>query len=151
MVNCSARAPLLPPALLVPPHLPPLHALTPLPFLLRAAGQSWEYEAASLMVRFVSAADKTAQVSVCRKGGHAETGASCAAGLDWDCNGLMGTDDPACRQARRQQATKLPPLEAGMVMPRRPAPQPLVRRPQQAERRRSMALPQAPKPVIPLG
>ena len=60
-----------------------------------AAGQSWSQPASGVVVRHKGMAGSSALVSVCRSGG-AETAASCAAGVDWDCNGLAGAADPAC-------------------------------------------------------
>eukprot|EP00887_Chlorella_sp_A99_P007092 scaffold2.g7092.t1 len=59
-------------------------------------GQAWESSAAAgIVVRQVSHDATQATVTVCRVGG-AETAASCAGGLDWDCNGLAGAADPTC-------------------------------------------------------
>jgi hypothetical protein len=61
------------------------------------AGQAWSDATTGLVVRVTSISTSTssAAVTVCRKGG-AETSASCQAGLDNDCNGLVGAKDPAC-------------------------------------------------------
>ena len=58
-------------------------------------GGSWSAPAAGLVVRVKAASPTAATVTVCRKAG-AETLASCKAGLDNDCNGLVGAKDPAC-------------------------------------------------------
>lgn len=41
----------------------------------------------------------SAEVTICRKSPNGlETKASCTAGLNYDCNGLIGTADTACRK-----------------------------------------------------
>lgn len=40
-------------------------------------------------------------VSVCRKGGEAETEISCLNGMDWNCDGRVGAADPGCQQYLR--------------------------------------------------
>ncbi len=77
---------------------------------LGTAGASWAHPTARLVVRLRSIAPGAATVSVCRKAG-AETLASCRAGLDNNCNGLVGERDPACARLleRAAGAVKRPP------------------------------------------
>lgn len=72
-----------------------------------AAGGAWAQPAASLVVRVKSFSAAGATVTVCRKAG-AETAASCAAGLDNDCNGLVGAADPACPKPLAQSIRPIP-------------------------------------------
>ena len=60
-----------------------------------AKGESWTDDDSGVVVRAVSTGSGSAIVSLCRKGG-AETLESCRANLDNDCNGLVGSKDPAC-------------------------------------------------------
>lgn len=75
----------------------PLAQSTPRPPAVCAAvGQTLRYPAGKLVVqRAANAADGAAVVSVCRVAGN-ETAASCRRGFDFDCNGLVGADDPGC-------------------------------------------------------
>lgn len=88
--------------------------------ILRAileAGQAWADPSTGLVVRFLAKASNgtAADVSVCRSAGK-ETAASCAAGIDADCNGLAGwTNEPACKN--------LPKVSAVARRPERPAAQ----------------------------
>lgn len=97
-----------------------------MPLPLAAANQSWSYPAAGLVVRMRGTEAGNAIVSVCRQAG-AETPASCAAGLDFDCNGLAGPADPVCSTLLAGQVRAIEP-------PRR-----AVRRPQRAQFKRSAA------------
>jgi hypothetical protein len=74
------------------------HKNTP-PSCVAAAGQAWEYPEAGVVLRVTALRGDAAAVTVCRKAG-AETAASCAAGVDADCNGLAGARDPACAALR---------------------------------------------------
>ena len=69
----------------------------------------WEHPASGLVVRLVGAGPSAAAITVCRKGG-AETVASCAAGRDNDCNGLVGAGDPACAALLRKRHPRHTPL-----------------------------------------
>lgn len=60
-----------------------------------AEGQAWYQEDAGLVMLNRGVDGTAAVVSVCRIGGP-ESPASCTAGIDFDCNGLAGPDDPAC-------------------------------------------------------
>ncbi|KAL4440139.1 hypothetical protein ABPG75_003140 [Micractinium tetrahymenae] len=104
--------------------------------VLDSAGQAWTSNATGLVVRLASAFRGSATVTVCRKAGN-ETAASCTAGLDADCNGLAGAQEPACTrflQAGRQQPPQpirrqprkvaAPPTASGML---RPPPSPVRR------------------------
>lgn len=77
--------------------------------MLDSAGQSWSSNATGLVVRLVAAYAGSATVTVCRPAG-AETAASCSAGLDNDCNGLVGTQDPACARFAQLAGRQQPPL-----------------------------------------
>ena len=68
---------------------------------LGSAGQAWEHSAAGLVVRLKALTSSSATVTVCRKGG-AESVATCAAGVDNDCNGLAGARDPACARLSKR-------------------------------------------------
>ena len=61
------------------------------------AGQAYTHDATGLVFRAVTLQVGLAKVTVCRKtaSGH-ETAATCTAGLDGDCDGLVGAADPAC-------------------------------------------------------
>lgn len=89
---CQARAG--PEGLL--PCLPCLTSCLSLP----AAGQSWAQPASGVVVRHQGTDGGLALVSVCRSGG-TETMTSCTTGVDNDCNGLAGVDDPACASMMR--------------------------------------------------
>lgn len=67
---------------------------------LPAAGQSWAQPASGVVVRHQGTDGGLALVSVCRSGG-TETMTSCTTGVDNDCNGLAGVDDPACASMMR--------------------------------------------------
>ncbi|PSC69234.1 hypothetical protein C2E20_7279 [Micractinium conductrix] len=75
------------------------HTFDPRPTLWRAAlaavGDAWEYAPAQLVVRLTGFSNGGADVTICRKIGTAETQSSCLAGLDADCNGLVGAAEPA--------------------------------------------------------
>lgn len=87
---------------------------------LGAAGDTWRHAASGLVVRLAGVGAGRATVTVCRKGG-AETAATCAAGVDFDCNGLAGAKDPACAKFATKAAVQVSPSP-------RPPPPPLVRR-----------------------
>ena len=72
------------------------------------AGQAWADSTTGLVVRVTSIVSGTANVTVCRRGG-AETAASCQAGLDNDCNGVVGARDPACSRLLKQLARRKKP------------------------------------------
>lgn len=95
--------------------------------MLDGAGQSYTSNSTGLVFRLVSAYAGSATVTVCRPAG-AETAASCNAGLDYDCNGLVGAQDPACANYTQQAGRKQPP-------------QPIRRQP------RKVAPPAPPAPV----
>ena len=73
---------------------------------LSAAGSAWTHPTAGLVVRLKAAGRTAARVTLCRKAGK-ETLASCQAGMDNDCNGLVGVKDPRCAVLlrRRKRAT----------------------------------------------
>lgn len=60
-----------------------------------ARGASYTDPDTSLVVRVTGMTSATATITLCRRVG-TETLASCKANLDGDCNGLVGTRDPAC-------------------------------------------------------
>ena len=60
-----------------------------------AVGGAWTQATAGVVVRVKAVTSTAATVTICRKGG-AKTLASCQAGLDNDCNGLVGNKDTAC-------------------------------------------------------
>ncbi len=91
-----------------------------------AAGAAWAQPAAGLVVRVKSVGATGATLTVCRKAG-AETAASCAAGLDNDCNGLVGTADPACPKPLAQSIRPVPRRQVARP-PRGLAKQALLRR-----------------------
>jgi hypothetical protein len=70
------------------------------------ASQAWSDATTGLVVRVTSISKGSAAITVCRKGG-AETLATCQAGLDNDCNGLVGAKDPACAKLLLQNARKV--------------------------------------------
>ena len=89
-----------------------------------ASGQSWSQAATGLVVRLSSVSGGFAHLTVCRKGG-AETAATCAAGTDNDCNGLVGAADPACAAFQpRTTPSSPPPSPAKKPLP--PFPPPLA-------------------------
>lgn len=64
-------------------------------------GSAWEHPTAGLVVRLTSVSRTSAVVTLCRKAGP-ETLASCRAGLDNDCNSLVGDQDAACLKLTRR-------------------------------------------------
>ncbi|PSC71116.1 hypothetical protein C2E20_5435 [Micractinium conductrix] len=81
---------------------------------LSAAGSAWTHPTAGLVVRLKAAGRTAARVTLCRKAGK-ETLASCQAGMDNDCNGLVGVKDPRCSVLlrRRKRATAALPAAGG--------------------------------------
>ena len=72
------------------------------------ATQTWSDATTGLVVRVTSISKGSAAITVCRKGG-AETLASCKAGLDYNCNGLVGANDPACAKLLQLQNARKKP------------------------------------------
>jgi hypothetical protein len=72
------------------------------------ATQTWSDATTGLVVRVTSISKGSAAITVCRKGG-AETLASCQAGLDYNCNGLVGANDPACAKLLQLQNARKKP------------------------------------------
>eukprot|EP00887_Chlorella_sp_A99_P000100 scaffold16.g100.t1 len=92
-----------------------------------ADGQAWSGPG-GLVVRQLSSSDAGAVVSVCLPAGP-ETAASCAAGQDNDCNGLMDKADPACAAFGYVSPTpSSPPPPSARASPRGPGSP--MRRPQ---------------------
>ena len=88
-----------------------------------AAGQSWSQAATGLVVRVSSMGGGFARLTVCRKGG-AETAATCAAGTDNDCNGLVGAADPACAGLLTRSSPPPPPKPSPSPSPSPPKKSP---------------------------
>ncbi|PSC74160.1 hypothetical protein C2E20_2632 [Micractinium conductrix] len=84
---------------------------------LSTAGTAWTHPTAGMVVRLKAAGGTAASVTLCRKAGK-ETLASCLAGLDNDCNGLVGAKDPACAAlVRRRRAAVRRPTMARAAVP----------------------------------
>lgn len=89
LARCAAPLPVCPSAA-------PWRALFRVSTASPAEGQAWWQPDAGLVMLNRGVDGDAAVVSICRKGGP-ETPESCAAGIDFDCSGLAGPDDPACQ------------------------------------------------------
>lgn len=85
--------------------------MNPLPPPCRAAGESWSHPQSGLVLRVRSIGASAADVAVCRKSNTrgVENLASCRAGLDGDCNGLVGLKDPQCIRLLAKAASRSSP------------------------------------------
>ena len=128
-----------------------------------ARGDAWTHPTAGLVVRVTGMTATTATVTLCRKAG-AETLASCQAGRDHDCNGLVGAKDAACAKllaaagvaANATAAARPPPPPPPLRRSPPPAARPppaaanLVRQPPPPPRKRpSPPAARRPPPVAP--
>ncbi|KAL4439956.1 hypothetical protein ABPG75_002957 [Micractinium tetrahymenae] len=119
------------------------------------AGGAWAQAAAGITVRVASLGSSGAAVSICRQGGAAETAASCQAGVDWDCDGLVGAASPSCSAFLGSSAAVQPPPCSPPVKPppparpppRLPSPKPPPPRPRPAPVQKPS--PPPPKPPAP--
>ncbi|PRW59320.1 hypothetical protein C2E21_2437 [Chlorella sorokiniana] len=95
----------------------------------------WNYDAADLVVRTQALTRDAAQISICRQApGRQETAASCAKGLDYNCDGRVGPADPQCLPFMNLNTPLNPPLKTPLKPPRRKA------------RRRGRSLERKPNP-----